>query len=258
IDLVNGGNNFQDVLHLTASSRVMDGAGVMFGSVSGANGMGENTHFLNDARSYNQVVTTGDTSATTDPYRIKNVANSSGVLLGSWVTGTGIPGSTTVTSIDGTSVTMSSSATATNAGTAITFKGVPSGSIVDRMWSFGQPGEGRPHTFNGGIFASSAINASNISGSNSGDVILLPAGTTPSSSAATLINQQLAFQPATNTTPGYISSSGQTIGGPKTFTGVMSLPAGSAAVPSFNLSEPGTGFCQFGSSGVGFSSATRP
>lgn len=179
LNKINGGNNYNDVLHITASSRTFDGAGIIFGSTSGPGGMAKNTYFLNDARSYNQLVTTGDTNSTTDPNRLKNMASTTGVLIGSWVTGTGIPSETIVLAINGTTVTMSKDATSTNVGTAITFLGVPSGSIVSGLWTLGRTGETGVHNVTGALTVSGALTAASLGLTG---VLSLPAGSvgTPS------------------------------------------------------------------------------
>lgn len=62
--------------------------------------------------------------ATTNGSPVITVAYSTGIVVGQTVTGTGIPGSTTVSSISGTSVTLSANATATNPASNLTFSGI--------------------------------------------------------------------------------------------------------------------------------------
>lgn len=67
-----------------------------------------------------------------------------------------------------------------------------------------------------------AISASNLSGTNTGDVTLTAVGSSPNSNAASLSGQALTLQPANGTNPGVLTAGTQTIGGDKTFTGSIS------------------------------------
>lgn len=66
------------------------------------------------------------------------------------------------------------------------------------------------------------ITATNLSGTNSGDVTLNTLGAVPNASGASLSGQALTLQPADGTNPGLLTSGTQTIGGAKTFTGNIS------------------------------------
>lgn len=66
--------------------------------------------------------TTGST--TNGSNQLTSLAYEGGITVGQTITGTGIPGGTTVSSIAGTTITMSANATATNVGTAVVFSGV--------------------------------------------------------------------------------------------------------------------------------------
>jgi hypothetical protein len=66
-------------------------------------------------------------------------------------------------------------------------------------------------TFNG------SISASNLSGTNTGDVTLTAVGASPNSNGASLSGQALTLQPADATNPGVITTGSQTLAGVKTF-----------------------------------------
>lgn len=66
--------------------------------------------------------TTGNT--TNGSNVVTNLAFETGIVVGQTVTGTGIPNSTTVSTISGNTVTLSQNATATNTGVNLTFSGV--------------------------------------------------------------------------------------------------------------------------------------
>lgn len=69
---------------------------------------------------FNSVLaTTGDITSASN--QLTNLAATTGVAVGQYVAGTGIPANTTVTAISGTTVTMSANATATTVGVAVTF-----------------------------------------------------------------------------------------------------------------------------------------
>lgn len=61
------------------------------------------------------------------------------------------------------------------------------------------------------------ISASNLSGTNTGDVTLTAVGSSPNANSASLSGQALTLQPANATNPGILSTSAQDIPGPKTF-----------------------------------------
>ena len=51
---------------------------------------------------------------------VASLSSATDVFVGATVTGTGIPASTTISSIEGTTITLSNNATATNSGTTLT------------------------------------------------------------------------------------------------------------------------------------------
>jgi hypothetical protein len=122
--------------------------------------------------------------------------------------GGGGGGSGTVTGVlatsplasDGDSVTPTISMTAAGAATA--------GYVTAGVQSFGGA-----KTFTG------AISASNLSGTNTGDVSLAAVGAVPNANGASLSGQALNLQPADGTNPGVLTAGSQTIGGAKTFSG---------------------------------------
>jgi hypothetical protein len=80
-----------------------------------------------------KLATTG--ALTTGNPNITGVANTTGLLVGHAISGTGIPNNTTIASISGTTVTMSANATATNSSAALGFTSpaAPVGSVVGFM-----------------------------------------------------------------------------------------------------------------------------
>ncbi|HUK32705.1 MAG TPA: hypothetical protein VLV86_02275 [Vicinamibacterales bacterium] len=114
-------------------------------------------------------------------------------------------------------------------------------------------------TIGGDKTFSGAISASNLSGTNSGDVTLTAVGSSPSANGASLSGQALTLQPADGTHPGLITSGTQTIGGAKTFSSdvtALSLRASGTAGAGFdelltqssNPSTPASGFRLFAGS----------
>lgn len=63
-----------------------------------------------------------------------------------------------------------------------------------------------------------SISASNLSGSNTGDITLDPVGSTPGANGASLVNQVLTLQPADSLNPGLMSIVSQSFSGDKTFS----------------------------------------
>jgi hypothetical protein len=73
-----------------------------------------------------------------------------------------------------------------------------------------------------GLF-SGTITASNISGTNTGDVTLAAVGASPNANAASLSGQVLNLQPADSTNPGVLTTLAQSIAGIKTFINQLIL-----------------------------------
>lgn len=89
---------------------------------------------------------------------------------------------------------------------------------------------------NGNIVAIGTASASNLSGSNTGDVTLGAFGSTPDNKGATLTGQALVLQPADPTHPGSVTAGSQTFGGAKTFNGTLTA----ATTVQTNIQDPGT------------------
>lgn len=68
-----------------------------------------------------------------------------------------------------------------------------------------------------------AISASNLSGTNTGDITLAAVGSTPNANAASLSGQALTLQPASSTLPGILTAGTQTIGGSKSFNADLNV-----------------------------------
>lgn len=79
-------------------------------------------------------------------------------------------------------------------------------------------------TFAGNKTFTGTIGASNLSGTNTGDVTLTAAGSTPSANGASLSGQALTLQPADSTHPGIVSTGIQSFSGDKTFVDSVTSP----------------------------------
>lgn len=95
-------------------------------------------------------------------------------------------------------------------------------------------------TFAGAKTFSAAISASNLSGTNTGDITLGAVGSTPNANGASLAAQVLTLEPADGTNPGVVTTGAQTFAGAKTFSG---------AISASNLSGTNTGDVTLGAFG---------
>ena len=77
-------------------------------------------------------------------------------------------------------------------------------------------------SFAGNKTFTGTISASNLSGTNTGDVTLTAVGSSPNANAASLSGQVLTLQPASGSFPGVVSTTTQSFAGNKTFTGAIS------------------------------------
>lgn len=84
------------------------------------------------------------------------------------------------------------------------------------------------------------ISASNLSGTNTGDVTLSAVGSSPSANAASLAGQVLTLQPADGTHPGVLTIGAQTLAGAKTFSStIVGNISGNAATVTTNANLTG-------------------
>lgn len=81
-------------------------------------------------------------------------------------------------------------------------------------------------SFAGNKTFTGTIGASNLSGTNTGDVTLGAVGSSPNANAASLSGQVLTLQPADATNPGVLTTGSQAIAGAKTFSSVVNANAG--------------------------------
>lgn len=77
----------------------------------------------------------------------------------------------------------------------------------------------------GNLTVTGTVTASNLSGTNTGDLTLGPVGSTPNANAASLTGQLLNLQPANLTNPGVLTTGAQTLGGSKTWKAIQSFDA---------------------------------
>lgn len=78
-------------------------------------------------------------------------------------------------------------------------------------------------TIGGNKTFSGSISASNLSGTNSGDITLTAVGSSPDANGATLSGQALTLQPADATHPGVVTTGTQTLAGDKTLSGTTTV-----------------------------------
>jgi hypothetical protein len=79
-------------------------------------------------------------------------------------------------------------------------------------------------TFGGNKIVSGTLSASNLSGTNTGDITLTTIGNTPNANGLSLTGQQLRAQPANGSFGGVVTTAAQPFAGEKTFNdGVVSL-----------------------------------
>jgi hypothetical protein len=76
-------------------------------------------------------------------------------------------------------------------------------------------------TIGGNKTFTGTIGASNLSGTNTGDITLAAVGASPNANGLTLTGSALNLQPCDGTNPGVITAGTQTIGGNKTLTGTI-------------------------------------
>src|SRR5579863_2433537 len=76
-------------------------------------------------------------------------------------------------------------------------------------------------SFSGNKTFTGTIAASNLSGTNTGDVTLNAFGSTPNADGLSISGQALTLQPADATNPGAVSNTTQSFAGNKTFTGTI-------------------------------------
>lgn len=82
-----------------------------------------------------------------------------------------------------------------------------------------------------GLTVNGTIAATNLSGTNTGDVTLSAFGNTPNANGASLSGQALTLQPADGTHPGGVSTTAQTFAGIKTFSSAPNLSSLTASLP---------------------------
>lgn len=129
-----------------------------------------------------------------------NAHTAIGLLVGDANLGVGIQASDS--SVSNTAIGISISDTITASGTASSTYAIKSDSTAQS------------------VFVGSLV-ASNLSGTNTGNITLASVGSSPNSSGASLSGQQLTLQPADASNAGLVSTATQTIAGAKTFTSAL-------------------------------------
>lgn len=194
----NGAFNFIDITPVTSS---------VFGSSPNANGysLDGQALILQPANSTNPGgITTGVQTLAGDKTFIGNIsaANLSGTNTGN-VTGavvdTGAP-NTSGLNLSGQQLSLTSASGS--------FPGVVSTGT---------------QSFAGNKTFTGSVTASNLSGTNTGDITVSAVGSTPNANGLTLTGQTLNLQPANLSNPGALTATTQTIGGAKTFNTAPNL-----------------------------------
>lgn len=123
-------------------------------------------------------------------------------------------------------------------GSKMTFFTTPIGSTTDTARMI-IDGSGNTNVlFN--LAVTGTASASNLSGTNTGDVTLTAVGAAPSANGATLSGQALTLQPADATHPGVVTTGAQTIAGAKTFSStIVGDISGNAATVTTNANLTG-------------------
>jgi hypothetical protein len=172
-----------------------------------------------------------DVADTSANFNVKIVATSSPILSASRTVTLNVNNAARNISLAG-DLTVSSAAiiSGTNTGdiTLVTVGSSPSasGASLSGQALTLQPADGThpglltsgAQTIGGAKTFSAAISASNLSGTNSGDVTLAAVGSVPNANGASLSTQALTLQPADGSNPGVITIAAQTIAGVKTFS----------------------------------------
>lgn len=102
-----------------------------------------------------------------------------------------------------------------------------------------------------GVTATGWMAASNLSGTNTGDVSIGAFGSTPDAKGLSLSGQTITAQPADATHPGMVTTAPQTFGGSKTFS-VATGTAVTGSGGSIGLSGSGTTYGVVGTSNAGY------
>lgn len=101
--------------------------------------------------------------------------------------------------------------------------GTPGGSTTQVQYNDGGAFAGSSNfTFDGtNVVIAGTLTASNLSGTNTGNVTLTAIGSTPNANGASLSGQAFTLQPASGSFPGILTIGAQTIAGAKTFSGAI-------------------------------------
>lgn len=162
----------------------------------------------------------------TSPVQFVAPGTSGNVLTSNGTTWVSSPVSSSGVTTVGTFSVSSQVNGATITGTTITFG--PADATNPGMVSTGTQIFAGNKTFTG------TISASNLSGTNTGDLTLAAVGSSPNANGATLTGQVLNLQPASGTQPGILTTGAQTIAGLKTIVnGFAASTPGGPSIGSF-------------------------
>lgn len=113
---------------------------------------------------------------------------------------------------------------------------VISASHADGFWvGPTDPGGAEKLRVNGDASVSGSLTASNVSGTNTGNVTLAAIGSTPNANGATITGQALNLEPASGSFGGIVTTGTQTFAGAKTFSDIITLPATTTDNASLNI-----------------------
>ena len=199
---------------LTAGSQTIGGNKTLTGTITASNLSGTNTGDVTLATITGTLaINKGGTGQTTQQTAIDALLPSQSGNSGKFLT---TDGATSSWGTSGSGVTSLSAIGATpnaNAGTI-------TGSVLNlepASGTFGGVVTTGTQTFAGNKTFTGTVAASNLSGTNTGDVTVTSFGATPNANGVSLSGQALTLQPADSTNPGGVSTAAQDIGGAKTF-----------------------------------------
>ena len=178
---------------------------------------------------YGTTTITGDT--TNLSVTVLNASSAIPLRIGQTITGTGIPASTTIANVVGTTITLSQAATATNVGTTLTLSsGTPAQNIADTAASLIRVIN--RNTTNTTVYAYYLSGPSDLPG----QILIEERGLGGSSFALTASAHSTAFNPALPTSGTTVSSSNDDFANGLAF----SKPEISEAVPLINVRRVGS------------------
>lgn len=235
--IVNGITGNANGATLVGSTLNLDAATPFFGGVvtTLAQAFSGTKTFLNGIGVSGPVNINGDVGVTGN-MTVSGTLTTNNLNVTGTVTGTNLTGTNTG------NVTLAAIGATPNANAA-TLSGA-NGQVLNLQpasTSFGGVVTTGAQSFSGAKTFTSTVTATNISGTNTGDVTFAAIGATPNANAASITGQQITLQPASASFGGVVTTGTQTFAGAKTFTG---------AITASNISGTNTGDVGVGAIGA--------